>query len=277
MDIVRKLRRLESRIAGSVNAAAQKMALSGPREPLEITHAILEAVEKRIEPAGRGKYIFPFNQIGICIAAAERETRARFEAVLDSNPSLQERIVQTLLAAGCESANLTVETTYADHPETQWTTSDFDIRFDRVRVAVISKPDTQTDQQGHTLKLTTVQGTTDNPIYSFTTSRINLGRCPEVRDHRNRLIRTNHVAFGESAGESNLSVSRHHAHIDCTANAGEYRLCDDRSAHGTSVQRNGKTIAVPAGPRGIRLQTGDEITLGQARLLVEIEMGKMGS
>ena len=49
-----------------------------------------------------------------------------------------------------------------------------------------------------------------------------------------------------------------------------YRLCDDRSAHGTSVQRNGTTIAVPAGPRGVRLQSGDEIALGEARLLVQI-------
>jgi hypothetical protein len=271
MDIVRKLRRLESRLSGSVNAAAQKVTRPGPREPLEILHSILEAVEKRIEPAGRGKYIFPFNQIRICVAAASRETRARFEAVLDSNPSLQVRIVQTLSAAGCESSGVSVQTTYADHSETQWATSDFDIEFERV--PVIPQPDTQTQALDHKLKLTTVQGTTDSPIYTFTTLRINLGRCPEVRDHRNRLIRTNHVAFAESAGESNLSVSRHHAHIDCTANAGEYRLCDDRSAHGTSVQRNGKTIAVPAGPRGIRLRSGDEITLGEARLLVEIETG----
>ena len=97
----------------------------------------------------------------------------------------------------------------------------------------------------HSLKLTIVHGAAEKPIYLFTTSRINLGRCPEVRDHRNRLLRTNHVAFAESAGELNLSVSRYHAHIDCSANPATYRLCDDRSAHGTSVQRNGTTIAVP--------------------------------
>src|SRR5262245_34589165 len=162
MDIVRKLRRLESRLAGSVNAAAQKVMLTGPREPLEILHAILESVEKRIEPAGRGKYIFPFNEIRICIAAGSRETRARFEAVLDSDPTLQERIVQTLAAAGCESTGLSVETTYADHAETQWTSSDFDIQLNRVQVSPV--PETQILISDQRLKLTTVQGTTDSPL-----------------------------------------------------------------------------------------------------------------
>jgi hypothetical protein len=30
--------------------------------------------------------------------------------------------------------------------------------------------------------------------------------------------------------------------------------------------RNGKTISVPAGSRGVRLQSGDEVVLGEARL-----------
>jgi hypothetical protein len=49
---------------------------------------------------------------------------------------------------------------------------------------------------------------------------------------------------------------------------GELRLFDDRSAHGTSIVRNGKTISVPAGSKGVRLQSGDEVVLGDARLRV---------
>jgi hypothetical protein len=186
---------------------------------------------------------------------------------LGSEPSLQDRIVQSLQAAGCELTGLSVNTTYVDHSEAEWMTSDFNVEFDRTTVFSHQKP--QTDAAHHSLKLTIVQGATEKPAYFFTTPRINLGRCPEVRDHRNRLIRRNHVAFAECAEEPNPSVSRHHAHIDCIA--GEYRLCDDRSAHGTSVLRNGETIVVPPGPRGVRLQSGDEITLGGARLQVEIE------
>ena len=269
MDILRKLRGLESRLARTVDAAAQKITQTGSREPLEILQAIVETVEKRIEPAARGKYVFPFNRIRICIAAGSRETRARLEAVFGSEPTFQDRIVQTLQAAGCEWTGR-IDTAYVERSEAHWTNSDFNIEFDRIAIFPQLKP--LADAAPHTLKLTIVQGATEKQAYLFTTRRINLGRCPEVRDHRNRLIRTNHVAFAESYGEPNLSsISRRHAHIEWTLDSGEYRLRDDRSAHGTSVLRNGMTIAVPSGPRGVRLQSGDEITLGEARLQVEIE------
>jgi len=261
MDILRNLRRLESTLTRTVHDATQKLTLPGPREPLEILHAVVEAVEKRIEPAGRGKYVFPFNQIAVFIAADSREKRARFDAVLESKPSLEDRIIERLQASGCESIILNINTTYVDSSD-----SDFNIEFDRFPSLPQPGP--------HSLKLAVVHGMTENADYVFTTSRINLGRCSEVRDGRNRLIRTNHVAFAESAGEPNLTVSRNHAHIDCTANPGEYRLWDDRSAHGTSVQRNGQTISVPPGSRGVRLQSGDKIVLGEACLRVEIARGE---
>ena len=102
MNIFGKLQRLESRLANTVDGAAQKVTQPGPREPLEILHAIVEAVEKRIEPAGRGKYVFPFNRIGIWqIAGGSPEQRARFEAVIESEPSLEGRIAERLQLSGC--------------------------------------------------------------------------------------------------------------------------------------------------------------------------------
>src|SRR5688572_5800078 len=102
MDILGNLRRLESRLVRTVDEAAHKVTQAGPREPLEILHAIVEAVEKRIEPAGRGKYVFPFNRIEVFIPAGSHETQARFEAVLESEPSLHDRIGERLRASGCE-------------------------------------------------------------------------------------------------------------------------------------------------------------------------------
>jgi hypothetical protein len=272
MDILNKLRGFESRLAKTVETAAQKMTEAHPREPLEILHALVETVEKRIEPAGRGKYVFPFNRVRIFIAADTREKRARFEAVLGSEPSLENRIFQSLQAAGCELNGLNVNTIYVDQADGYWAEADFHIDFDRIAYL---DPKPEPEVMHHSLKLTTAHGSTEKPTYLFTATRINLGRCLEVRDSRNRLIRTNHVAFAET-GEPNLSVSRRHAHITCTTHLGEYRLCDDRSVHGTCVQRNGATIAVPPGPRGIRLQTGDEIALGEARLFVEVEPIRQG-
>src|SRR5262245_40674624 len=190
MDIIRRIRRFESRIAGTVDAAAQRMP-PATREPLEIVYAIVEAVEKRVEPAGRGKYVFPFNQVTIRIAAASREIQARFEAVFGSTPSLKDRIIQTLDAAGCDSAALMIDPVYVDQPDSGWTAPQFDIDFERT-----ATPAKAAQQQIR--KLTTLWGISDEPAYVFTMSRINLGRCREIRDERNRLIRRNHVAFAET-------------------------------------------------------------------------------
>src|SRR5439155_17014061 len=127
MDILRNLRRLESRLTKTVEETAQKMTRAGAREPLEIVHAIVDAAEKRIEPAGRGKYVFPFNRIHISIAADSRETRARFDAVFGSEPTLRDRFFERLQAVGCELSRLSVTTHYVDRCESHWTNLIFDV------------------------------------------------------------------------------------------------------------------------------------------------------
>jgi pSer/pThr/pTyr-binding forkhead associated (FHA) protein len=116
-----------------------------------------------------------------------------------------------------------------------------------------------------------VSGSASQRVYAFTGGRIDIGRRAEVLDQRQRLIRTNQVAFAEDGPDENRSVSRRHAHIAYLDDEGAYRIWDDRSAHGTSLVRNGRTIKVPAGARGTRLSPGDEIVLGHARLKVAIE------
>ena len=265
MDILRNLQRLESRLTRTVDEAARKVTQPGGREPLEVLHAIVASAEQRIEPAGRGRYVFPFNQINISVAADTHETRARYEAVFESEPPLQARIVERLEGAGCKLTDLNIITTYVNSAEANWTAPEFHVDFARLSDRV--KPGSELDAEHDSLTLTVIQGTAGCAEYVFTASRINLGRCAEVRDSRGRLIRTNHVAFSES------SVSRNHAHIECGPAPGEYRLYDDRSAQGTSILRNGATIPVPPGSRGVRLRSGDEIALEDVRLRVNIAPG----
>jgi pSer/pThr/pTyr-binding forkhead associated (FHA) protein len=78
------------------------------------------------------------------------------------------------------------------------------------------------------------------------------------------------VVFKDGDGTVNDTVSRRHAHIDYHDATGDFRISDDRSAHGTSIVRNGTTIPVHVSSRGVRLQTGDEIVLGEARLRVKL-------
>jgi hypothetical protein len=275
VDILGRARRLESKIARTLDSAAQRVAGTGAREPLAIAHAIVEALEREVQPAGRGRHVFPFNRLTLSVAAASAEARARLEAVFDGETSLRDRAVDRLRSAGCEVTGLTVETRYVPEAESHWTNPEFHIEL--VRAVEADRAARQADSRSNALELTIVHGSAEKTAYRFTLSRIDLGRCAEVRDSRNRLIRTNHVAFADDAGDLNQSVSRRHAHIDYAAGSSHYRVYDDRSAHGTGVLRNGRTITVHPGSRGVRLESGDEIVLGEARLRVRIGRGSIGS
>ncbi len=266
MDILSKARKLESHLARTVDRAAQQWSKSGPRGPLEVLHGILETVDERIEPAGRGTHVFAFNKIKATVVAVSPDARARFSGVLDGPPSLQERISRRLREANCDVPGLQVRVAFVAQADPAWTTPEFHVDFGRGAVHESPPPEPAAVPA---VTLTVVNGDADKPAFTLTLDRINLGRCAEVRDNRNRLLRTNHVVFTDAAGAVNETVSRTHAHIDCLT-SGELRLFDDRSSHGTSIVRNGKTIGVPAGSRGVRLHTGDEIVLGEARLCVTL-------
>ena len=269
MNILQKVKRLEAGMTRAVERAAREWSQSGAREPLEVAQAIVDAVGDRIEPAARGRYVFPFNRIHVTIAAS-RDARARFQAVLDSEPMLQERIAARLRDAGCNAASVQCAITYAARPSPNWQTPEFHLEFARGAAPPLPGQEPEpapvaAAEAARELQITIVTGTAEAPSYTFTLPRVNLGRCAEVRDSLSRLVRTNHVAFVDLAGTSNHSVSRQHAHIEYVESARHYRIRDDRSAHGTSVVRNGRTLAVPAGSRGVRLESGDEIVLGEAR------------
>jgi FHA domain-containing protein len=273
MNILHKVRRLEAGMTRAVERAAREWSRSGAHEPLEIAQAIVDAVSARLEPAARGRYVFPFNRIHVSIAAASKDDRARFAAVLESEPTLTERITARLRDAGCDTGSLQIAVGYVPRPGAEWSTSEFHVDFTRgatsVAAPAAAPPPEPVQTSPRELTITVVSGKTEQSTYVFTLPRINLGRCAEVRDTLSRLVRSNHVAFVD-LGDSNPSVSRRHAHIEYVEASRHYRIRDDRSAHGTSVVRNGRTVAVPAGSRGIRLESGDEIVLGEARARVRI-------
>ena len=266
MDILSKARKVESKLARTLDRALQRWTKSGPLEPLEILHAIVDTVEARLEPTGRGNQVFPFNKIKVSIAAGSRDARARFAAVLDGDRQLEERIINRLRQAGCEPS-LQLSVAYVARPGADWARPEFHVEFDRVPVSELSGA---LSGSAPDLRIIVTHGSAEKPAYTLSIPRINIGRCAEVRDSRNRLIRTNHVAFTDADQTTNDTVSRRHAHIDYAEASADYRISDDRSAHGTSILRNGRTIEVPSGSRGIRLHTGDEIVLGEARVRVKI-------
>jgi len=267
MNILGKARRLETILTRTFNDAAQRVAPAGSVEPLPLLHEILDLVEDEIQPAGRGKHVFPFNRLKISIAAPSRESRARLEAVLEGSPSLRDRIVDRLHAAGCDVTDLSTKISYIPAPAADWRHPQFHVEF--VRATPAGHPLAQALPPRRRLQFIVTSGTVETCVTAQ--SRTDIGRCVEVRDHRHHLIRTNHVAFVDDEAGVNGTVSRCHAHVEYDERSGDYRIYDDRSAHGTGVVRYGRTIVVSPGSRGVRLLPGDEIVLGEARLRVEID------
>jgi hypothetical protein len=266
MDVLGKARRLESAIAARLDEVAKGFVRSRTREPLEIALAILDAVEQRIEPTGRGTRVFPFNRIELSVVAPTREARGRLEAIFAGDVPLQTRVLDRLRSAGCAPADVVVELQYVDSAEANWSAPEFDLQF--ARIAQPGFDGRELDRQPAQIEIRVVVGVMERWAYSLAAPRIDIGRGAEVRDHRNRLIRTNHVVFTEGAGGVNETVSRTHAHIAYEPLTGRFRLHDDCSEHGTGIVRGGTTISVLRGTRGVRLQPDDDVVLGEARVRI---------
>ena len=272
MDIASKARKLERRISRTVDAAVDEFMGKSATAPLEIVHAVVDRAEQEIQEIGRGRRVFPFNHVRVLVVAApaDKEGRARFSAVIDGPPSLADRLSDRLRSAGCAVTAIGTEVVYVRRRGGEWPNADFHVEFERTAQPAAPPPAAPVAEQIPRIKLAVVKGSADHRAYAFSGGRIDIGRRAEVVDQRQRLIRTNHVAFSEEGADANQSVSRRHAHIEFSPPDRCYRIWDDRSAHGTSIVRGGRTIKVPAGARGTRLETGDEIALGQARLRVTL-------
>jgi len=268
VDILTKVRHIESTIARRFDSAARKLTRSGAREPLEIVHAIVDAVDREIQPSGRGKHVFPFNSIQVSVLAPSREVRDRLETVLAGDSGLRRRIDDKLRSAGCDASDVAVAISYVGRAQKSWRDPEFHVKFTKVEAPKREGDDAQPDRSR--LEVTVFRGVAEKRTYSFVAERIDLGRCGEVKGASGRLIRTNDVAFVEGSNEINQSVSRQHAHISYEPRSREFRLYDDDSAHGTHIVRQGTTVTVVRGSRGVRLKSGDEIVLGDARLRIRI-------
>ena len=265
MDIRRKIQQLEARIGSTFDRKVSELVQARTREPLEIVHAVVDRAAREVQSSGRGRRVFPFTALTLTVAAPSRDERARLEAVFDADPPLGARILQRLRSDGCTVEHLDVNVQFVARAQKNWEQPQYHVEFVRSAEPVQAASDSA--PQGR-IELTVLNGAAQKRTFVLGGPRIDLGRCAEVRDSRHRLIRTNHVAFTEQPDDVNRSVSRRHAHISYDAHSEQFRLHDDGSEHGTGIVREGRTVPVPRGARGVRLFPGDEIVLGEARLRV---------
>jgi len=266
-DLVSRAQSLESAIAARVDRRAREIAGSPARQPLEIVHAVVDAVEREIQPAGRGQRAFPFTHVRVHVVAASTRAKAQVEVACEGPPSLHQRIEDRLRAAGCSTPAPSVKVSFVTKPRADWAEDepDFHVEFGRDTAGVDPRA-------SRTLELTVLRGTTAASSYAFATS-FAIGRGADVRDSRQRLIRMNDVAFAEGGGDVNHSVSRRHARVDHDPATGAFRVFDEGSAQGTTIIRKGRGLPVPRGTKGLLLQAGDERVLGEARIGILVTNG----
>lgn len=262
-DIEKRIDAQMKKLFTSENAVAQG------RELIEIQRAILDEVEDRSQLLPRARRRFPYNDLLVRIAAPEADRRSAIDLVFIEGDTLQNEIAEHLRSEDIEfAADLRVRVEPMEDPPAEIAAKGFHITYTQREAA---KPESKVVPAKRTTRFTVLHGHAEQATFEVTRSRIHLGRLPEVLDDRRRPIRRNDVIFHESAEKPNSTVSRAHAHIEYDSASGEFRLFDDGSSYGTSVVRSGRLVNVPAaGGRGLRIDSGDEIYLGQARVLFEI-------
>ncbi len=256
-------RELHSRIRTFFDAP-----LGPDASPLEVAGAVLDEIERQVQPVGRGRRVFPWIGLQVTVLAPESSSAA-IQSAFDG---LGARILERLGEVRCEPPRaLEVDVTCVDVAPSSWLPAQvYDVRY----VADEARPGTRAGAPVGaalpTLQVTVLAGTATAAAFTFTDATVSIGRGAAPTDDLGRL-RRNHIAFLDIADEVNATVGRAHARLRRDAVTREYRLFDEGSRNGTSIVRGGDVIPVPGrDPRGVRVCTGDQLHVGRAVLAIEI-------
>lgn len=234
--------------------------------PLEVRAAVLDDIEGRVQPVGRGRKVFPYGRV-IVRLVQPGPGRPGLEATFRGfDAVLRERLQELQCDA---SKDLGVKIVILKKPPPEWTDGQlFSVDYQ-------SQSETPPAEHGTRrpppLHVTVVKGAASQQAYTFAEPIVSIGRIAEPADQRGR-VRRNHVAFLDSVDGTTETVGRAHARLAFDAKTGEYRVFDEGSRNGTYVIRMGESILVaPRDPRGVRVHSGDEIQLGKAVIRVSID------
>jgi hypothetical protein len=235
--------------------------LGSDAQPLDIRAAVVDAVESRIAVLDVGRTVFPYDRIVVRLITGPGREKAPLAMAF---AELERKVRERLRERRCEvPPALQTSVSISEQPPSDWTPGQlFSLDYD-------NRADAQEPEAPPAwplLTLTVLEGTATQPAYSFRQPTVLIGRTTEALDTKGR-VRRNHVAFDDR----NSTVSRAHARLKYDTVHARYRLVDERSTRGTHVVRDGAAIPVPRDSRGIRLESGDEVHLGDATVRVTIE------
>ncbi|AMY08650.1 FHA domain protein [Luteitalea pratensis] len=236
--------------------------------PLEIGQAVLDQVERQVQPVARGRRVFPFVGLAIRVRTNPASSAAMIAAFEDFATRVRERLAEVR----CEAPRrLDVDVECLEVAPASWPEARvFDVSYIADEALPVKSP-ARGGGTAPVVHITVVAGTAVESSCRFAEGTVSIGRCADPADDMG-YVRRNRIAFLDVVDGINETVGRAHARLRCDAVAGEVRLFDEGSRNGTSILRDGDVIAVHRrDPRGVRLRSGDEIRLGRALLRVEID------
>jgi len=234
--------------------------------PLELLQATLDQLERKVQAAGRGRRVFPYDRIAVRISQAGADAIA-IDAIFRQ---LEERLRDRLKELQCESPEaLVTSVTINDEGAGQQGQPLLDVECFSEPVERPA-PAPASDKAFQTVRITVVKGQCAAPDYVFEEPIVTIGRLVEATDAFGQ-IRVNDVAFLDVRDGVNETVGRAHARLQFDRATGHYHLFNEGSSNPTSIVRSGRTLRVaPRDPRGVRVQSGDQLQLGRAILRLTI-------
>lgn len=249
--------------------------LSADATPLDIQHAVLEAIEARTQPVGGGRRALPDGLIKVKVLAKDAADERTLQVVLGG---IRDKAAARLRELQCDlPAGFAVDVSYLRKRPASWQADQpLSIEYVAGAPAPVHQPaptgtlDAATTQPE--LMLTIIRGRASAASYTLREPSVRIGRSASPVDDRGHA-RHNHVAFDEEDPHSR-TVGRGHCEIRYDHGGGEYRIFDERSANGTRIIRAGQVIEVPPkDPFGVAIRSGDELEFGTAAVRVETTRG----
>lgn len=236
--------------------------LAADARPLELLETALDQLERKAEPSGRGSRVFPYTRVVVHVAQPGGD-RAAIDAVFSR---LDARLRERLAEIRCEVPPSLV----ASASVTDSTGNDAPIlRIECSRdTAAAALPVTPSQLQE--LRLTVVKGQCGQSEYAFTGGTIAIGRGADPEDAFGR-VRHNAIAFLDARDGVTETVARAHARVEFDPALGAYVVVNESSSNPTFLVRDGRSLRInPRDPRGVRVQSGDELHVGRAVVRISI-------
>lgn len=235
--------------------------LEADATPLEICQAVLDDIESKVEPLGRGRRTLPYNRIVVRINRPGAGDSGRMHAAFTALPDrIRERLGELQCTQGVDVKVAMLKKTPPDWAPARLFAVDYFSSTTRPG----STPTTASVQ------IAVLKGAASSKVYNFTEPVISIGRTIDPTGERGQ-VRRNRVVFLDRVDGITETVGRAHARLRFDPQTGQYHVLDDGSSNGTVVLRGGSTIPVPPrDPRGVRVQSGDEIQVGRAVIRVTL-------